>query len=72
MRETTLFAAVVATLLLIGIGIWFGVRMFTATGALAGSATGALAGSADKAPAAMTGAKRPSTSPYDDYDIVVY
>jgi hypothetical protein len=64
MRETTLFAAVVATLLLIGIGIWFGVRMFTATGALAGSA--------DKAPAAMTGAKRPSTSPYDDYDIVVY
>jgi hypothetical protein len=38
MRKPTLFAAAVAALVLIGIGTWFGVRTFTATGALAGSA----------------------------------
>ena len=63
MRKTTLFAAV-ATLVLIGVGTWFGVRTFTATGALAGSA--------DKAPAIITGAKGSPTSLYDDYEIVVH
>ena len=63
MRKTTLFAAV-AALVLIGVGTWFGVRTFTATGALAGSA--------DNTPAMMTGAKGPPTSRYDDYDIVAH
>jgi hypothetical protein len=63
MRKTTLFAAV-AVLVLIGVGTWFGVRTFTATGALAGSA--------DKSPGMMTGAKGPPTSHYDDYEIVVH
>ena len=63
MRKTTLFAAV-AVLVLIGVGTWFGVRTFTATGALAGSA--------DKAPVMMTGAKGPPTSHSDDYEIVVH
>ena len=64
MRKTTIFAAAVAALVLIGIGAWFGVRTFTATGALAGSA--------DKSPGMMTGAKGPPTSHYDDYEIVVH
>jgi hypothetical protein len=64
MRKTTLFAAAaVAALALTGIGTWFGVRTFTATGALAGSA--------HKMPV-MTGAKGPPTSLYDDYEIVVH
>ena len=37
-RKSTLLAAALAALVLIGIGTWFGVRIFTATGALAGSA----------------------------------
>jgi hypothetical protein len=64
MCKTSLFAAAVAALVLIGIGTWFGVRTFTATGALAGSA--------DKPPAMMTGAKGPPTSHYDDFEIVVH
>jgi hypothetical protein len=64
MRKSTLLAAALAGLVLIGIGTWFGVRIFTATGALAGSA--------DKQPAMMTGAKGPPTSHYDDYEIVVH
>jgi hypothetical protein len=64
MRKTTLFAAAVALLVLIGIGTWFGVRTFTATGALAGSA--------DTPPVMTTGAKGPPTSLYDDYEIVVH
>jgi hypothetical protein len=64
MRKATLFAAAIVALVLTGIGTWFGVRTFTATGALAGSA--------DKAPVMITGAKGPPTSPYDDYEIVVH
>ena len=64
MRKPSLFAAAVAALVLIGIATWFGVRTFTATGALAGSA--------DKPPVMMTGAKGLPTSLYDDYDIVVH
>jgi hypothetical protein len=63
MRKTTLLAAAVAALALTGIGTWFGVRTFTATGALAGSA--------DKVPG-MTGAKGPPNSLHDDYEIVVH
>ena len=64
MRKTTLLVAAIAALVLISIGTWFGVRTFTATGALAGSA--------DKPPVMMTGAKGPPTSHYDDYEIVVH
>jgi hypothetical protein len=62
MRKTTLSAAAVAALALTGIGTWFGVRTF--------SATGALAGLADTPPVMTTGAKGPPTSLYDDYEIV--
>jgi hypothetical protein len=64
MRKTTLLAAAVAGLVLIGIGIWVGVRIL--------NPTGALAGSVDRPPVMMTGAKGLPTSPYDDYEIVVY
>jgi hypothetical protein len=64
MRKTTLLAAAVGALVLIGFGTWFGVRTFTPTRAVAGS-TG-------NAPVMMTGAKGPPTSLYDDYDIVVH
>ena len=64
MRKSTLLAAALAGLVLIGIGTWFGVRIFTATGALAGSA--------DTPPVMTTGAKGPPTSHYDDYEIVVH
>ena len=37
MRKTTLLAAVVAALVLNGIGAWVGVRTFTPTSALAGA-----------------------------------
>ena len=37
MRKNTLFAAVVAALVLIGIGTWIGVRTLTPSGALAGA-----------------------------------
>jgi hypothetical protein len=63
MRKTTLFAAAVAALALT-IGTWFGVRIFTATGASAGPA--------NKTPAMVTGAKGPPTSLYDDYETVVH
>jgi len=62
MRKTTLFAAAVATLVLIGIGTWVGVRIL--------NPTGALAGSTDR-PVMMTGAKGPPTSLNDD-SLVVY
>ena len=64
MRKITSLVAAVVALVLIGVGTWFGVRTFTATGALAGSA--------DKSPGMMTGAKGPPTSHYDDYEIVVH
>ena len=64
MHKPTLLAAAVAAFVLIGIGTWFGVRTFTATGALAGSV--------DKPPAMMTGAKGSPTSHHDDYEIVVH
>ena len=64
MRKTTLLAAFIAVLVLIGIGTWFGVRTFTATRALADSA--------DKLPAMTTGAKGLPSSHYDDYEIVVH
>ena len=70
MRKTTIFAAAVAALVLIGIGTWFGVRTFTATGALAGSANKPPA--MMKPPTMMTGAKGPPTSHYDDFEIVVH
>ncbi len=63
MRKTALLVASIAALVLIGTGTWFGVRTFTATGALAGSA--------DKVPV-MTGAKGPPNSLHDDYEIVVH
>jgi hypothetical protein len=62
MRKTTLLAAVVAALVLIGIGAWVGVRTFTPTGALA---------RASDQPTTMTGAKGPPTSLNDD-SLVVY
>jgi hypothetical protein len=37
MRKSSLLVAAVGVLALIGIGTWFGVRTFTATGTLAGS-----------------------------------
>jgi hypothetical protein len=50
MRKTNLLvAAAVGSVVLIGVGAWFGVRTFTATRALAGTA--------DNAPGMMTGAK---------------
>jgi hypothetical protein len=64
MRKTTLFAAAIAALALTGIGTWFGVKIFTATGASAGPA--------DKTPVRVTGAKGPPTSLYDDHEIVVH
>jgi hypothetical protein len=57
-------AAVVAALVLIGIGAWVGVRTFTPTGALAGAS--------DQPPVTVTGAKGLPTSHYDDYDLVVH
>ena len=65
MHKTTLFTAAVAALVVIGIGTWFGARIFTATGALAGSAD-------TPHPVMTTGAKGPPTSLYDDYEIVVH
>jgi hypothetical protein len=64
MRKTTFLAAVVAALVLIGIGAWVGVRTFTPTGALAGAS--------DQPPVTVTGAKGLPTSHYDDYDLVVH
>ena len=63
MRKIALFAAAVGALVLIGIETWVSVGTLT---------PGALAGSADNRPVMMTGAKRPPTSLYDDYSIVVY
>jgi hypothetical protein len=63
MRKTTLFAAVIAALVLIGMVAWAGVRTFTPTGALAGAS--------DRPPMTMTGAKGPPTSLNDD-SLVVY
>jgi hypothetical protein len=57
MRKNTLFAAVVAALVLIGIGTWIG---------------GARAGTTDQPSVMMTGAKGAPTSLYDDYSTVVY
>jgi hypothetical protein len=64
MRKNTLFAAVVAALVLIGIGTWIGVRTLTPSGARAGTT--------DQPSVMMTGAKGAPTSLYDDYSIVVY
>ena len=64
MRKTTVLAAAVAALVLIGIATWIGIRTFTPTGALAGST--------DRPPVAMTGAKGSPTSHYDDFDLVVH
>jgi hypothetical protein len=62
MRKTTFLAAVVAALVLIGIGAWVGVRTFTPTVALAG---------ARDQPMTLMGAKGPPTSLNDD-SLVVY
>jgi hypothetical protein len=63
MRKITLFVALTA-LVLISIGVWFGVRALTPAGALASSTNQPLV--------MMTGAKGLPTSHYDDYEIVVY
>jgi hypothetical protein len=67
MRKTTWFAAVVAVLVLIGVGIWIGIRTLIPTSAVAGSTD-----NAPNAPMMITGAKGLPTSHYDDYDIVAH
>jgi hypothetical protein len=64
MRKTTLFAAAVAALVLIGIGTWIGARTLAPTSAVAGSTY--------NPPVMMMGAKGLPTSLYDDYEIVVH
>ena len=66
MRKTTLFAAAVAVLVLIGVGTWIGVRRLTPTSAVAGPTDNA------QIPMMITGAKGVPTSHYDDYDIVAH
>ena len=62
MRKISFFASVVAVLVLIGVGTWFGAGTWTSTSAVAGSTVDPLA--------VMMGAKGLSTSQYDDYSIV--
>ena len=62
MRKIVLFAAGVATGLVIAVGTWIGVGTITTTRALAGSTIDPLA--------MMTGAKGLPTSHYDDYSLV--
>ena len=57
MRKTTLFAAAVAALVLIGIGTWVGVRIL--------NPTGALAGSTDRPPVMMMGVKGSDRSKFN-------
>jgi hypothetical protein len=64
MRKTTLFAAAVAALVMIGIGTWIGVRTL--------NPSGALAGATDQPSVMLTGAKGAPTSLYDDYSMVAY
>ena len=64
MRKTTLFAVAVAVFVLIGVGIWIGVRTLIPTSAVASST--------NNAPVMITGAKGPATWPYDDNDIVAH
>jgi hypothetical protein len=62
MRKIVLFAAGVATGVVIAVGTWIGVGTITTTSALAGSTIDPLA--------MMTGAKGLPTSHYDDYSLV--
>jgi hypothetical protein len=62
MRKIVVFAAGVATGVVIAIGTWIGVGTITTTSALAGSTIDPLA--------MMTGAKGLPTSRYDDYSLV--
>ncbi len=64
MRKRTLFVAAVAMLALIGAGSWIGIKTLTPQSAIADPT--------DNAPVMPTGAKGLPTSPYEDYDIVVY
>ena len=57
-------SAIVAALVVIGLGTWIGVRIPTLPGVHAGSTV--------YPSAAMTGAKRRPTAYYDDYSLVVY
>jgi hypothetical protein len=62
MRKIVLLAVV--ALIVIGLGMWIGVRVRGPAGAFADS---------DKSPVMMmTGAKGAPTSHYDDYDLVVH
>jgi len=62
MRKISVFAGVVAVLLLVGVGTWIGVGKGTSTSALAGSAVN---------PSAMiTSATDLRTAHYDDYSVV--
>ena len=62
MRKISVFAGVVAVLLLVGVGTWIGVGK--------GTSTSALAGSAVNPSAMMTSATDLRTSRYDDYSVV--
>ena len=62
MRKIILFAAGVATGVVISIGTWIGVGAIAPTSALAGSAVDPFA--------MMTTAKDLPTSHYDDYSVV--
>jgi len=62
MRKIVVFAAGVATGVVIAVGTWIGVGTITTTSAFAGSTIDPLA--------MMTGAKGLPTSHYDDYSLV--
>ena len=62
MRKISVFAGVVAVLLLVGVGTWIGAGKGTSTSALAGSTVDPFA--------MMTSAKDLPTSHYVDYSVV--
>ena len=61
MRKISVFAGVVAVLLLVGVGTWIGAGKGTSTSALAGSAVD---------PSAMMTSADLRTSHYDDFSVV--
>jgi hypothetical protein len=62
MRKISVFAGVVAVLLLVGVGTWIGAGK--------GTSTSALAGSAVDPSAMMTSATDLRNGRYDDYSVV--